>query len=233
MMMFDPQPAGPSSAPSLRAMRATSLALAAVALLWLAALIAAAASGVIGRLALPWVAALVAAGIAVPTLAFFASAHLRRYAVALGHRRLILLHVWRVPAALVFFVYGLRGELPPLFWLLAGTGDLIAGALAWRESRRPFSPAGALRFHRFGFADFVVAVGTGLAFTLLQDPRMAVIAELPLALIPLFGVGWSGAAHLVAFRLLADERRAGRRREAEAYLVPNSRSPASPSPGTM
>jgi hypothetical protein len=56
--------------------------------------------------------------------------------------------------------------------------------------------------HRFGFADFVVAVGTGLAFTLLLDPRMAPITALPLALIPLFGVGISGATHIIAFDML-------------------------------
>jgi hypothetical protein len=57
-------------------------------------------------------------------------------------------------------------------------------------------------FHRFGFADFVVAVGTGLTFTLLQDPLMALITTLPFALIPLFGVGISGASHLMAFDML-------------------------------
>jgi hypothetical protein len=46
------------------------------------------------------------------------------------------------------------------------------------------------------------AEGTGLTFTLLLDFRMAPIATLPLALIPLFGVGISGASHLMAFDML-------------------------------
>ena len=64
--------------------------------------------------------------------------------------------------------------------------------------------------HRFGFVDFVIAVGTGLTFTLLLDPRMELIATLPFALIPLFGVGISGASHIVAFDML--RRQAGSRR---------------------
>jgi hypothetical protein len=110
--------------------------------------------------------------------------------------------MWRVPAALAFYAYGLAGELPPLFWLLAGTGDLIAGLYAAGALRAQPSRAYYRRFHAFGFADFVVAVGTGLTYTLMLDPRMAPIAQWPMALIPLFGVGLSGAAHLIAFDLL-------------------------------
>lgn len=37
---------------------------------------------------------------------------------------------------------------------------------------------------------------------LLNDPRMAGIQTLPMALIPLYGVGISGASHIMAFDLL-------------------------------
>jgi hypothetical protein len=57
-------------------------------------------------------------------------------------------------------------------------------------------------FHIVGFADFVVAVGTGLTLFLLNDSRMAAIQTLPMALIPLYGVGISGASHIMAFDLL-------------------------------
>jgi hypothetical protein len=86
--------------------------------------------------------------------------------------------------------------------VLAGTGDLIAGLYAAGALRAQPSRAYYRRFHAFGFADFVVAVGTGLTYTLMLDPRMAPIALWPMALIPMFGVGLSGAAHLVAFDLL-------------------------------
>jgi hypothetical protein len=197
---------GAKSAPADPGIRATSAALTLVAAVWLLAIVAAASSGALQRVPLPGIAALVATGIVLPTAAYAALPALRRWALWFGHRRLMLLHLWRIPAALVFFGYGATGELPPLFWLLAGTGDFIAGCWAWVESRRAPSPEGYRRFHRFGFADFVVAVGTGLTYTLLQDPRMAPLATLPLALIPLFGVGVSGAAHLVAIHLLRREQ---------------------------
>lgn len=121
----------------------------------------------------------------------------------LGLRNLTLFHVWRVPAALLFFYYGLRGELPPVFWILAGSGDFLAGVFAatllWRDAMLERIRA----IHRFGFADFIVAVSTGLTFTLLNDPRMALLTTLPMALIPLFGVGLSGASHIIALATLA------------------------------
>jgi hypothetical protein len=54
--------------------------------------------------------------------------------------------------------------------------------------------------------DFIAALYTGLRSTLRGDTRMRTIATFPLALIPLFGVGLSGAAHLIAFDLLRDPK---------------------------
>lgn len=183
--------------------RSVTRTLGLVALAWFVAVVLAAGSGLLARLWMPAIAGLVALGILLPTLWYFVSATGRRWADRVGLRAITAFHVWRVPAALMFFWYGLQGQLPTLFWVLAGTGDLIAGlwalAVTWRAGA---SREAYLRMHRFGFADFVVAVGTGLTFTLLLDPRMAPIAALPLALIPLFGVGISGASHLVAFDML-------------------------------
>jgi hypothetical protein len=177
-------------------------AIIAILALWGGTVVAAAASGAIGELYRPLIGGIVAATIIVPTLAFFASPRLMGFAERVGQRRIIAFHIWRVPAALAFFWFGLHGALPPLFWILAGTGDFIAGVLAARTISRPVTRDSALAFHRFGFADFVVAVGTGLTYTLLNDPRMATVATLPLALVVLYGVGISGVTHLVSFRLL-------------------------------
>jgi len=64
------------------------------------------------------------------------------------------------------------------------------------------TPERLRRIHVFGFADFICAVGTGLTFTLIGDPLMATLTTLPMALIPLFGVGISGASHIVALNAL-------------------------------
>jgi hypothetical protein len=174
---------------------------------WGLAVVVLAQTRVFSRLYQPLIGAIVAATIVVPTIWYLRSLAVRRIMETVGHRRIVMFHVWRIPAALLFFWYGAQGSLPPLFWMLAGIGDLIAGLYALRLSFQPESAHGYRAFHRFGFADFVVAVGTGLTYTLLLDPRMAPIATLPLALIPLFGVGISGASHLIAFDML--RRRVG------------------------
>ena len=181
---------------------AIATAITAILAVWGGTVVAAAANGAIAALYRPLIAALVAATITVPTLVFLASPRLFGFAERIGQRRIIAFHMWRVPAALAFFWFGLHGALPPLVWILAGTGDFIAGSLAAWTIRRPVTRTSALAFHRFGFADFIVAVGTGLTYTLLNDPRMATVATLPLALIVLYGVGISGVTHLVSFRLL-------------------------------
>ena len=170
--------------------------------LWFFAVVIGAETGFLSQLYQPLIAAIVASTIVLPTLAYYLSDGFRAYVESIGHRRIILFHTWRVPAALLFFWFGAQGQLPPAFWILAGTGDLIAGINAAWVVARPENAKSYLSFHRFGFADFVVAVGTGLTFTLLSDPRMAPIAVLPMALIPLFGVGISGATHLMAFDML-------------------------------
>ncbi len=184
--------------------------LIAATAVWLAAVIIAAQSGTLaalGKVFMPGYALLVAIGIAMPVAAYFTAPYVRRTVDAVGLHRLTLLHIWRIPAALMFFYYGLQGELPGLFWMLAGVGDLMAGAYAATLLWRPRTAANYRAVHVFGFADFVVAVSTGLTFTLLQDPRMALLTTLPMALIPLFGVGLSGASHIVALTLLRQARR--------------------------
>jgi hypothetical protein len=182
--------------------RQITWATAGVVAAWGAAVVAGAESGFFASIDMPLIAIIVAATIIVPTLVYFASPRLKAYVDAIGHRPIMMFHMWRVPAALLFFWYGAKGELPTAFWVLAGTGDLIAGGYAAYLTLKPESVRRYLSFHLFGFADFVVAVGTGLTFTLLQDPRMALITTLPMALIPLWGVGISGATHLIAFDML-------------------------------
>jgi hypothetical protein len=188
--------------------RSLTRSLSLLVFLWALAVAVAAETGVLARLWMPAIAGLVALGIALPTLWYFVTPAARAWADRLGLRAITAFHAWRVPAALLFFWYGLQGELPTTFWLLAGAGDLIAGLWAIAvTARKDSSHSAYARMHIFGFADFAVAVGTGLTFTLLLDPRMAAITTLPLALIPLFGVGLSGTTHLVAFDMLRRARK--------------------------
>jgi hypothetical protein len=181
------------------------IGLVAATVVWGMAVVVASASGALGAMvekAMPAYAVLVAVGIAVPTALYFGSAPVRRAIDAIGLRRLTLFHVWRIPAGLLFLWYAYTGGLPLTFALLAGVGDVVAGIAAATLIGQEATQQRLRRIHLFGAADFVVAVGTGLAFTLLGDPLMATLTTLPMALIPLFGVGLSGASHIVVlFRL--------------------------------
>lgn len=53
---------------------------------------------------------LVALGITVPTVVYFASSSARRTVDAIGVHRFTLMHAWRAPAALLFFVYGVAAS---------------------------------------------------------------------------------------------------------------------------
>jgi hypothetical protein len=177
---------------------------------WFFAVVLASTSGALGALVgrfMPAYAGLVALGIILPVIIYRRSAAARAGVDAIGIRALTLMHAWRIPAALLFFYYGAKGALPLAFWLPAGVGDFLAGAYALTLLRGEPSAARYRSVHRLGFADFVSAVGLGLTFTILGDPRMALLTTLPMALIPLFGVGLSGASHIIALTRDVAERR--------------------------
>lgn len=195
---YTPSEMAPASRPN------AFLILAGMTLLvWAAAVALAATTGLLGRIPPLGVAATVAAGIIAPTLVYALMGGARRGVAWIGLRGLTAFHVWRIPAALAFFWYGVQGALPPIFVGLAGVGDLLAGLLAlWVVSLKAPTRGQYAFVHLFGMADFIVAVGTGVTLTLLRDPQMDAIRHLPLALIPYFGVALSGATHLIAFDLL-------------------------------
>lgn len=186
--------------------RGTRVLLSALAI-WGLAVAVAAETGVYRAISPYSLAPMIALGIIVPVIIYGMSKSFQEYIAALGLRVLTAFHIWRIAAAFVFFWYGAHNLLPPTFVHLAGWGDLIAGILALGVTLLPESRNRYLTFHILGFADFVIAVGTGLTFFLMHDPRMATIQSLPMALIPLYGVGISGACHLMAFDLL--RRRTG------------------------
>ena len=188
-------------------LRRGTIVLLTVLSVWGLGVAIAAEAGVYRAIYPPLMGPIVAAGIIIPMIVYAWSKSFRGYIEAVGLRPLTAFHVWRIPAALLFFWYGAHDLLPPVFVRNAAWGDLLAGIFAVIILIMPESRNRYLAFHIFGFADFVVAVGTGLTFTLLGDPRMAGIQTLPMALIPLFGVGISGASHLMAFDLL--RRRSG------------------------
>jgi hypothetical protein len=176
--------------------------LLAVLIVWGLAVAFAAEAGVYRALYPLWLAGLIALGIVMPVVVYALSRTFRAYIEILGLRTLTAFHIWRIAAALVFCWYGAHDLLPQTFVRNAGWGDFIAGLLALSITLLPKTRNRYLVFHLFGFADFIVAVATGLAYFVFNDPRMSGIQTLPMALIPFYGVGISGASHIMAFDLL-------------------------------
>ena len=175
---------------------------AAILALWGIAVAVLAQTGVYRDILAPLVGPIIAVGIALPFVAYLSIPGFRRYIQAIGLRKLTALHVWRTPAALLFFWYGAHDWLPEAFVRDAGWGDVGAGVFALIVTLLPESRGRYLAFHLYGLADLALALGTGITLTLHGDPRMAGILTLPMALIPLYAVGILGATHLMAFDLL-------------------------------
>jgi hypothetical protein len=185
--------------------------------IWGLGVVVAAETGLYSAVSPFLLAPVIALGVVVPVIVYAMSKGFRAYVEIIGLRPITVFHIWRIGAALLFFWYGAHNLLPPIFVLIAGWGDLIAGLLALAVTLLPESRNRYLVFEIFGFADFVAAVGTGLTMFLLHDPRMAGIQTLPMALIPFYGVGISGASHIMAFDLL--RRHVGIRHKIKAEAV--------------
>jgi hypothetical protein len=200
----------------IRKRRGTRVLLIVLAI-WGLAVVVAAQTGIYKAIYPLVLASIIALGIVVPVIVYAMLKGFRAYIEAIGLRPLTVFHIWRIGAAVLFFWYGARDLLPQVFVLIAGWGDLIAGLLALGVTLLPENRTRYLVFEIFGFADFVAAVGTGLTMFLLHDPRMSGIQTLPMALIPFYGVGISGASHIMAFDLL--RRHIGIEHKVEASPV--------------
>jgi len=150
---------------------------------------------------------LVAAGIGLPLLLYYQNDSLRLYIQSINLKYLTLFNVWRIPAGLTFLYYGSRDLLPEQFVHNAAYGDLAVGLLVPIVLIFKGGTGKYLTFHIFGLLDFLLAVGTGITFTLLQVPLMENIRTFPLVLIPLYGVCVTGALHIMTLDTLL--RRSG------------------------
>lgn len=140
------------------------------------------------------------------TLLYFLIPSIHAFARYLGPYGLAKFHVWRIPAALTFLYYGSEGWLPTIFTNLAGWGDMLAGVLAALVILIPRSVKTITAFHLIGFADFLIAVGSGVILNSVAQQSMSNIVLLPVALIPLIGVPLSGATHIAALHILRTDK---------------------------
>ncbi|MCD2191809.1 hypothetical protein LQ327_00185 [Actinomycetospora endophytica] len=117
--------------------------------------------------------------------------------------RLPLPHTFRIAGVGMLLMMAL-GELPALFALPAGLGDIATGLAAPLVALRPAQGTGrrrALWFNRLGTLDLIVAIilGALTSFQLVTvTPVNTAITELPLALIPTSAVPLLLVLHLTA-----------------------------------
>ena len=123
-----------------------------------------------------------------------------------NQRNLILLNLWRLVGA-VFLMLMADGQMPALWALPAGIGDVIVGAIAPSIAARVDMPQGrrrAIIFHLFGMADLVVAVGLGImtspgpAQVFRTTPTSELATHFPLALVPTFLVPLAFVLHVIS-----------------------------------
>ena len=154
------------------------------------------------RIPLSLIALFVIAGIIALIALNYASESFSNYFNSISYKHLTIFNIWRIPAGAAFLYYGANNWLPEQFVINAGYGDLVIGCLVPVILMLPESWSKYFAFHVFGMLDFVLAVGTGLVFTILQVPLMENIAGNPIVLIPLFGVPVTGAFHILTLRRL-------------------------------
>jgi hypothetical protein len=123
-----------------------------------------------------------------------------------NQKHLILLNVWRL-VGVVFLLLMASGQMPALWALPSGIGDILVGAAAPLIARAVDSPGGrrrAVAFNLFGLADLVVAVGLGVttspgpAQVFRTTPTSALATHFPFALVPTFLVPLAVMVHVVS-----------------------------------
>jgi hypothetical protein len=133
----------------------------------------------------------------------------------LGNRKyLIRLNVWRLEGAL-FLALMFTRQVPALWAIPAGVGDVLIGASAFWVAARLDSPGGrrrAIIFNLLGLLDLVVAIGLGItinpgpAQVFHPTPSAELLIRFPLALVPGFLVPLAFMVHFVSLWQLRRNR---------------------------
>jgi hypothetical protein len=212
----------------------------AVAAGWVAWVVVSAGLGAAGAYrqssteARPWIGVAFAGALLVALLGARLPAVRRALADPGVLARLTRPHSLRV-AGVAFIIALLIGQLPPVFALPAGLGDIAIGVAAPFVARRLArgDRRGAVWFNVLGLLDLVVALSigflAGLGPTRLIDASVstAAVGLLPLVLIPTTAVPLLFALHLLALARLRTAKQstvynpAGERSREQGAAVPN------------
>lgn len=125
--------------------------------------------------------------------------------------RLLTLHVWRIEG-LAFLVLLALGQLPALFAVPAGIGDLFIGLTAPIMARNLDRRGVAIAWNVLGLGDLALAVflgattTPGAAHVFFTTPSAEAMTAFPMAIIPTFLVPLSIGLHVVSLRYLLSAR---------------------------
>jgi hypothetical protein len=123
---------------------------------------------------------------------------------------LIRLHLWRFEG-IVFLILMMQGQVPALWALPAGIGDILVAATAPWVARRVDTARGrrrAIIWNLLGMADLIVAVGLGImtnpgpAQVFHTSPTAEMLTRFPLALVPTFLVPLAFTLHVISLSQL-------------------------------
>jgi hypothetical protein len=138
------------------------------------------------------------------TVSVLASPSLR--SLLTNQKNLTLLNLWRL-VGVVFLLLMANGQMPALWALPAGIGDILIGATAPWISRHLDTPQGrrrAIIFNLLGMADLVVAVGLGVMTSpgpgqvFVTTPTSELATHFPLVLVPAFLVPLAFVLHVIS-----------------------------------
>jgi hypothetical protein len=119
---------------------------------------------------------------------------------------LIRLHLWRL-VGIIFLELMVRGQMPALWALPAGIGDILVAVTAPWVARHVNEPGGQRRaviWNLFGIADLIVAIGLGIMTSpgppqvFATVPTSELITHFPLALVPTFLVPLAFVLHVIS-----------------------------------
>jgi hypothetical protein len=124
----------------------------------------------------------------------------REWVLSLNPRTLTLIHAERI-GGLVFLAMYTYNVLPGMFALPAGWGDIAIGATAYLAATRlvPNYQRAFIAWQLLGILDLMVALSMAAVSSLLHPDGIttAPMTELPLSLIPSFGVPLFIILHII------------------------------------
>ena len=103
------------------------------------------------------------------------------------------------------------GQVPALFAIPAGIGDMLVGATSFWVARKFDEPGGrrrAIVFNVLGLTDLIVAVTLGVttnpgpAQLFFTTPAATMLTQFPLTLVPTFLVPLAATLHVISLRQL-------------------------------